>query len=84
MKARRSTAPVKISPTHEPALKLPLEMKIDPAMSLKTQATPTKCDAKNARFARIRMNCAIIDNNRTGFLAENAQFTRKIGAKYGI
>jgi hypothetical protein len=50
-----------------------LKMEIDPAMCMKTKATMTKCPAKNTAFTRKSSNCAIIDKNRSGFLAENAE-----------
>jgi hypothetical protein len=53
-----------------------LKMKIDPAMSMKTQVTMTKCLAKKQVFTRKRTHGAIIDNNCTGLLAENAKITR--------
>ena len=48
---------------------------------MKTQATMTKCLAKKQVFTRKCTYFTIIDNNRSGFLAENAQITLKFGAK---
>jgi hypothetical protein len=58
-----------------------LKMKIDPAMCMKTQERMTKCLVKKQVFTRKCTHFTIIDNNLSGFLAENAQAARKFGAK---
>ena len=58
-----------------------LEMKIDPAMCMKTQARGQNVHSKNSLLTRKCAHCTIIYNNRSGLLAENAKITRSIGAK---
>jgi hypothetical protein len=50
-----------------------LKMEIDPAMCMKTKATRQIVTPKTRHFARKCTNRGIIDKNRAGFLAENAQ-----------
>jgi hypothetical protein len=52
-----------------------LKMKVDPGMCMKTKATMTQCPEKKQFFTRKCMNCAGIDKNRAGFLAEDARIT---------
>jgi hypothetical protein len=69
--------PAPIVAAHEYAFQgpngaLPLEMlkmKEPPGMCMKTKETMTNCPAKNTTFTRKCSNCAIIDNNRSGFLS---------------
>jgi hypothetical protein len=53
-----------------------LEMKIDPAMCMKTQAKGQNVHPKNGLFTRKCTHCTIIDKIWSGLLAENAKITR--------
>jgi hypothetical protein len=53
-----------------------LKMKIDPAMCMKTKARRQNVTPKTRYFARNCTNRGIIDKNRAGLLAENANFAR--------
>jgi hypothetical protein len=53
-----------------------LEMKVDPAMCMKTQARGQNVHPKNGLFTRKCTHCTIIDKNWSGLLAENAKITR--------
>lgn len=53
-----------------------LEMTVDPTMLLKTQATVANVQRETQLFTRKRTNCAMIDQNRTDFLAISAQVSR--------
>jgi hypothetical protein len=82
MKARRSTAPHKVSQPHEQDLEITLEMlkmKKPPGMCMKTKARMTKCPVKNMLFTRKSAHCALIDSNLTGILAEIARISRSFG-----
>ena len=58
-----------------------LKMEQPPGICMKTQATTTKCPVKNTVISRKFTNCAVIDNNLSGFLAENAHFHDNSGRR---
>src|SRR5271157_263691 len=84
MKARRSAAPTKVSQLTNALSKSPkemLKMEQPPGMCMKIKGQRQNIHPQIRLFTRKCANCAILDNNLAGFLAENAWIGRQIGPK---